>query len=87
MNYSFTRIFVTHTDSGKQRFNFSEWAGNATGTAISNTYNRDGRTAQDNALKLVEQCAIDGIGQVMKEFWPDIKEKFFDKKKASGSDH
>jgi hypothetical protein len=56
-------------------------------TAISNSYNRDGRTAEDNALKLVEQCAIDGIGQVMKEFWPDIKEKFFKSHKSAGTGH
>jgi hypothetical protein len=87
VNYSFTRIFVTHTDSGRTRFNYSEWAGNAAGTAISNTYNPNGRTAEDNALKLVEQCAIDGIGQVLKEFWPDIKAKFFDHHKSPAGGH
>jgi hypothetical protein len=86
-NYAFTRIFVTHADSGVTRFNYAEWGGNAAATAISNSYNRDGRTAQDNALKLIEQCAIDGIGQVLKEFWPDIKEKFFKGHKSSEPGH
>jgi hypothetical protein len=75
--YAFSRIFVTHSDSGRLRFNYSEWVGNSFATAISNAYYPDGRTAGANAAKLVEQCSIDGLGQVLKEFWPDIKQKFF----------
>jgi hypothetical protein len=85
--YSFTRIFVTHTNSGSLRFNYSEWLGNAVGTAVSNAYYPDGRTAKNNATKLVEQCGIDGISQVLKEFWPDIKHKFFDRGQNSSSGH
>lgn len=84
--YAFSRIFVTRTDSGTTRFNFSEWGGNATGVAISNLYHPDGRDAMDNVYKLLEQCATDGISQVLKEFWPDIKQKFFHKKSPTGSD-
>lgn len=75
--YAFSAIFVTHTDSGNLRFNYSEWVGNAAGTAISNVYHPDGRTAGENVEKWVEQCSIDGLSQVLKEFWPDIKQKFF----------
>lgn len=75
--YAFSRIFVTRTDSGGTRFNYSEWLGNSTGVAISNLYHPDGRDALDNAEKLLEQCATDGISQILKEFWPDIKHKFF----------
>jgi len=77
--YAFSRIFVTRTDSGGTRFNYSEWLGNATGVAISNTYHPDDRDALDNVEKLLEQCATDGISQILKEFWPDIKHKFFHK--------
>jgi len=77
--YALTRIFVTKTDSGGSRFNYSEWLGNATGVAISNAYYPDGRDWSDNATKLLEQCATDALSQVLKEFWPDIKRKWFHK--------
>jgi hypothetical protein len=54
--------------------------------AISNLYHPDGRDAMDNVYKLLEQCATDGISQVLKEFWPDIKQKFFHRKPPAGSD-
>jgi hypothetical protein len=77
--YAFSRIFVTKTDAGGTRFNYSEWLGNSTGVAISNLYHPDGRDALDNVEKLFEQCATDGISQILKEFWPDIKHKLFHK--------
>jgi len=76
--YAATRIFVTHTDSGRKRFNYSEWLGNAAATAVSNAYYPDGRKVGSNVLKLTEQCGIDGLSQVLKEFWPDLKRKFFE---------
>jgi hypothetical protein len=79
--YALTRIFVTRTDSGGRRFNFSEVLGNATGVAISNLYYPDNRTASENAFKLGEQLGTDAISQVLKEFWPDIKRKLFQRHK------
>ena len=81
--YALSRIFVTRTDSGGSRFNFSEWVGNATGVAISNAYYPDQRDALDNATKLLEQCGTDAVSQVLKEFWPDIKRKWFHKHDAT----
>ena len=75
--YAATRVFVTRTDAGNLRFNFSEVLGNATGVAISNAYYPDSRTVGANAEKLGEQIGIDAASQVLKEFWPDIKRKFF----------
>lgn len=77
--YAFSRVFVTRTDSGGTRFNYSEWVGNAAGVAISNLYHPDERDWQDNTYKLLEQVATDGISQILKEFWPDIKHKLFHK--------
>jgi len=77
--YALSRIFVTYTDSGSTRFNYSEWLGNSAAVAISNAYYPDNRTASDNAIKLVEQCGIDAASQVLKEFWPDVKRKLFHK--------
>jgi len=75
--YAATRVFVTRTDSGGKRFNFSEVLGNATGVAISNSYYPDGRNASDNLTRLGQQIAIDSISQVLKEFWPDVKRRLF----------
>jgi hypothetical protein len=77
--YAATRVFVTRTDSGGTRFNFSEVVGNATAVAIANSYYPDGRTAADNLERLGQQIAIDSFSQVLKEFWPDVKRRFFHK--------
>ncbi|MGH9559284.1 MAG: hypothetical protein ACRD30_08580 [Bryobacteraceae bacterium] len=79
--YALTRVILTKKDSGGTTFNYSEWIGNASATAISNAYYPDSRSAGDNATKLVEQVSIDAVSQVMKEFWPDIRQKFFHKSK------
>jgi hypothetical protein len=81
--YSFTRLFVTPTDSGSLRFNYSEWAGNAAATAISNAYYTDGRSAGANIGKLGVQIGLDGLGLVLKEFWPDVKHDLFERHHAA----
>jgi hypothetical protein len=75
--YALTRVMVTRTDSGGTRFNYSEWVGNATAAAISNAYYPDNRRAGANVAKLCEMVGTDAISQVLKEFWPDIKQKVF----------
>ncbi|HWZ34216.1 MAG TPA: hypothetical protein VNX18_22920 [Bryobacteraceae bacterium] len=75
--YALSRVVVTHKDSGGNRFNYSEWLGNASAVAISNAYYPDNRNFSDNATKLLEQVATDAVSQVLKEFWPDIKRKLF----------
>lgn len=79
LGYALTRIFVCKNDSGKWDFNYSELLGNATGAAISNAYYPDTRTVHDNVEKLGIQLATDALSQVAKEFWPDIKRKWFSK--------
>ena len=75
--YAATRIFVTRTDAGRQRFNFSEVVGNCIATGISNAYYPDSRNVTDNLQKLGIQLATDAFSQVMKEFWPDVKRRLF----------
>jgi hypothetical protein len=81
--YAFSRLLVTPTDSGARRFNYSEWAGNATATAISNAYYTDGRTVRANIGKLGVQIGLDGLGLVLKEFWPDVKQGLFERHHAA----
>jgi hypothetical protein len=85
VGYAVSRIMVTKTDSGKSRFNFSEWLGNASAVAISNAYYPDSRDARDNVQKLLMQCGTDAFSNVLKEFWPDVKRKFFTKHKPADS--
>jgi hypothetical protein len=79
--YALSRIFVTKTDSGHSTFNFAEWGGNAMAVALSNAYYPDTRNANDNVQKLMIQCATDAFSNVLKEFWPDVKRRFFTKNK------
>ena len=77
--YALTRVVLTHRDSGRTSFNFSEWLGNASSVAISNAYYPDNRTLRDNGTKLLMQVGTDAVSQVLKEFWPDIRRKMFHK--------
>jgi hypothetical protein len=74
--YAGTRVFVTHGDSGKTQFNFSEILGNATGAAISNAYHPGPRTLVSNVDVWWSQIGWDAVSYELKEFWPDIHKAF-----------
>jgi len=75
--YALTRVIITDKDGGAHQFNYSEWVGNAAGTAIGNIYHVDGRDVGTNTERLLGQVGTDAVSQVLKEFWPDVKKKFF----------
>lgn len=75
VGYAASRVFVTRTDSGRNRFNYSEVVGNATAVGISNAYYPDNRTVGSNFQRLTLQIATDALSNVLKEFWPDVKRK------------
>ncbi len=78
--YAMNRLFVTRTDSGLTRFNYSESIGNATAAAISNVYHpAEDRTAARNAKTFGFLILYDGLSNELKEFWPDIKRKVLHK--------
>jgi hypothetical protein len=76
LGYAAGQIFVTHADSGRRQFNYSEILGNSAAVAISNAYYRDNRTAHDAVSKLGTQIGVDMAGNILKEFWPDLRRKF-----------
>jgi hypothetical protein len=78
--YALNRIVVARMDSGHNTFNFSEWGGNAAAVAISNAYYPDTRTVSANVQRLFIACGTDAFSNVLKEFWPDVKRKLFQKK-------
>jgi len=80
--YSISRIFVTRTDSGHNRFNTSEVFGSALASGIStfSYHPREDRTAWNAVSVWGSQVGYDTITLVVKEFWPDIRRKMQKKK-------
>jgi hypothetical protein len=76
LGYSVGQIFLTHSDSGRTQFNYSEIAGNSAAVAISNAYYPDNRSVSNSAIKLGMQLGVDMASNVLKEFWPDITRRF-----------
>lgn len=73
--YALSRLAVTRTDSGGTTFNFSEIVGNGLGAGLSDLYYpRQERTLGKTGTKWATQIGIDGIANVLKEFWPDIRQ-------------
>lgn len=78
--HAINRLFVIRTDSGHERFNYSESVGNAVAAGISNVYHvPEDRTASRNASTFGFLILYDGLSNEMKEFWPDIRRKVFHK--------
>ena len=75
--YAVSRIFVTRTDSGHERFNFSEILGAALSAGIS-TYSyhpRADRNLPNTASVWGSLIGYDTLCQVVTEFWPDLGRK------------
>jgi hypothetical protein len=71
--YVASRLFVTRTDNGGTRFNFSEIAGNAAVVAIASTYYPDSQSVGDGIERYGIQLGNDFMANLLTEFWPDIK--------------
>jgi hypothetical protein len=76
--YAVTRLLITRTNAGKSTFNFSEIVGAGAAAGISNTY----YPAESNPwVKTYQrwgtQVGLDGLFNVLKEFWPDVDQKVF----------
>jgi len=74
--YAISRVLWTRRDVGGTQFNYSEWLGSSTAVAISNAYYPDQRSVGSATSKLAMQIGIDAVGNVLKEFWPDLQRKF-----------
>jgi hypothetical protein len=68
--------FVTHRDSGRQSFNFSEWMGTASSTALGNLYHSGNRRGFQPAARGVAYSVLTDVGwDMLREFWPEICKK------------
>jgi hypothetical protein len=77
LGYAMSQIFLTHADSGRMQFNYSEILGNSTAVAISNAYYQDNRDATSALTKLGTQVGVDMAANIMKEFSSDLNQKVF----------
>jgi hypothetical protein len=76
--YSLSRIGVARQDSGRPAFNASGIFGMALGIGASNLYYPSAsRTGTVMATRVGTSLMGWGLGNVMAEFWPDIRQKFF----------
>jgi hypothetical protein len=74
--YAVTRVIITRGDSGAKQFDFSEFLGDASAAGIADVYHtRQDRTFSNTAGTFSTQIAVDALGNVLKEFWPDVHEK------------
>lgn len=76
IGYAVSRVFVTRRDSGKDGFNFSGILGMEMGIALSNAYYPPKSVeVGENAYRTFTSLTASALGNLLPEFWPDIKEK------------
>jgi hypothetical protein len=76
--YAVSRLLVTRTDGGGRTFNISEIVGNGAGAGISDLYypSRE-HTWTKTGQKWLTQVGLDGLFNIVKEFWPDVNRGIF----------
>lgn len=77
MLHAVRHVFVARSDAGRLMFNFSEWLGTASSTALGNVYHPGnkrgfGPAVQRGGLGISTDMGYD----VLREFWPEIAHKF-----------
>jgi hypothetical protein len=80
--YAITRVLITRTDSGGTGFNVAEILGNGVAASIGNAYYPDNRGFGDTFQRMGTAIATDTFSDILKEFWPDIKRRYFNKHAA-----
>jgi len=71
--YAVSRLFVCKDDNGNLTFNYPELVGNSLASMTAMSYHVHERTAGDAAYQTGTYLLTDLTGQILKEFWPDIK--------------
>lgn len=80
VGYSASRVLITRGDSGARQFNFSEIIGNGVAAGISSTYYPDsGRNVHAVLDKWALDVGSDAGFNILREFWPDMRQKLFGK--------
>jgi hypothetical protein len=75
--YAATRVVITRSDSGYDTFNSSEFLGAVFTSSLQNSYYpRHDRTFGDTMNRFTGSLSSDAIGNVIREFTPDMKRLF-----------
>ena len=81
VGYSISRVAITRTDEGTDRFNYSGILGMGMGIALSNTYYpAPSVNGTEVASRFGTSLMSAALGNILPEFWPDIRQKFFHRK-------
>jgi hypothetical protein len=75
--YSLSRVLITRTDSGTERFNASEIIGAGGAAGISSAYYPSQYcTWTKTGQRWLTNIILDGANFVVREFWPDVHSAF-----------
>jgi hypothetical protein len=76
IGYAISRVAITRRDSGRDSFNFSGTLGTGMGIVLSNAYYPPKSVnAVEMESRLATSFAASALGNLLPEFWPDIKAK------------
>jgi len=79
--YAVSRLFITRTDAGKNSFNISEIVGSGAAAGIGDVYYpTDSNMWVKTYQRWGTQVGLDGVFNILKEFWPDINHSVFHEK-------
>lgn len=77
LGHALSHVFVARSDSRHQMFNFSEWLGTVSSTALANTYHPGNRRGVGPAAERVGISIGTDMGfDVLREFWPEAVRVF-----------
>jgi hypothetical protein len=72
--YSMSRIVITREDSGHDTFNFSGILGMGMGIGLSDAYYpRQSVGGGELESRLITSLSSSALGNLLPEFWPDVK--------------
>lgn len=77
LRHALAHVFVAHSDAGHATFNYSEWLGTISATALSNTYHPGNERGVGPATqRIAVEIASDAGWDVLREFWPEVVRTF-----------
>jgi hypothetical protein len=78
LGYAISRVVITRTDAGNDRFNYSGIIGMGMGIGLSNAYYpAPSVNGSETASRFATSLASSAINNILPEFWPDVHEKLF----------
>ena len=79
--YALSCVVVTKTDSGGSGFNYAEIVGNGMEAGLANFYcPPEERGLRNTAVNWAAQLEAASLNNIIREFWPDIRQKFLRQK-------